>query len=135
MKNKKAWLRIVEAFIAILLIAGVLSFIFINKVQKPGREEAIKQTQRIILDEIENDNNLRMAVLSADNDTIKSTISTRLPNYLNFTIKNCEVNEVCGLPNLAETYTKNEIFADEVIISANLTQFTPRKLKLFVWEK
>jgi len=135
MKNKKAWLRIVEAFIAILLIAGVLSFIFINKVQKPGREEAIKQTQRIILDEIENDNSLRRAVLSADNDTIKVVISKRLPNYLDFTIRNCELDGVCGLPNLAETYTKNEIFADEVIISANLTQFTPRKLKLFIWEK
>jgi len=132
--NKKAWIRIVEAFIAILLVAGVLAFVFVKQIQKPAKEEAIIQIQRIILDEIADDKDLRTAVLAEDKSTIKNHITNRIPADLDFDICISDVGDNCN-PLEVEIYTKKDIYVDEIIISSTLTEYNPRKLRLFIWEK
>ena len=34
-----------------------------------------------------------------------------------------------------DDYVEKEVYADEILISSNLSDFKPKKLKLFVWEK
>ncbi len=48
-----------------------------------------------------------------------------------FTIKICEVSEFCGMPFSVD----KDVYADEILITSNLTYYNPRKLKFFIWEK
>lgn len=133
MNNKKGWLRIVEAFLAILLIAGVIFVIIANRTgTQSSKEEIIYNLQRTVLNEISSDKNLRDAVLKDDQTQIKDFISGRIPQAFNFTINICELNDVC--PMMVNEYKKN-VYANEVVISSTLENYNPKKLKLFMWEE
>lgn len=135
-KSKRGWLKIVEAFIAILLIMGVLLMIYsTNKPKSEGLE--IQKMVDYILREIGNDESLRNDILNYDIGTsigfpnsIINFVRARLPDFIEFEVKICAVDDVCGL----EEY-KKEVYAKERIVSANLEIYSPRKLKIFVWEK
>jgi len=132
MKNKKGWLRIVEAFIAVLIIASVL-IVLALRVPKQDTGESIHELQRHILTQISSDNSLRGEILdpAEEKTNTKNFIEENLPNYWNFTMLVCEVDEVCGMP----LYVKKEIYADEILITSTLQDYNPKKLKLFVWGK
>ncbi len=127
--NKKGWIRIVEAVIAVLLIATVLLTVYSRQASKTQNEEIIS-TISAILDGIVNDNRLRQDVLNYKAENINSFVRERLPAVLDFTVKICDVNDVCG----PDVYRK-EVFADERIVSSTLQEYDATKLKLFVWEK
>lgn len=132
--NKKGMMKILEAFIAILIITGVLFVIVFNKIESSSnKEETIYQLQTSVLKEISDNEGLRRAVLSGttpDIAVLKDFIKTRIPKEFDFEILICEIDEVCNL----EAYRK-EIYANEVIISSTLQEYKPKKLKLFIWEK
>ncbi len=130
MKNKKAWLRIVEATIAILIIASVL-FIMITREPKKDPID-IHDMQRFILEQISSNDTLRGEILQGQT-TAKTDafINDIKPSHWDFTIRICQVDEVCGMP----FYVEKEVYADEILIAANLTHYQPKKLKLFVWAK
>lgn len=130
MENKKAWLRIVEAFTAVLIIASVLIIIAARQ-PKQDRTENIHEMQRAILEQISLNDTLRGEILQEKDDKIKSFVEKTLPVYLNFTIRICEVDEICGMT----FYIEREIYGDEILITSNLTFYSPKKLKFFVWEK
>ena len=139
MNNKKAWLRIAEAFIAILIVASVLIAIVL-KVPRESKTENIHEIQRHILTQISLNETLRGEIL-LDSDTtnnaenkLNESINSIKPVYLDFEIRICGVDEVCGILNYAGKENK-EIYADEILISANLNNFAPKKLKFFVWRK
>ncbi|MBU2562113.1 MAG: hypothetical protein KKF68_00430 [Nanoarchaeota archaeon] len=142
-KDKKGWIRIVEAFVAILLITGVI-LILLNKQEISERDISLKvyQTEIAILREIELDDNLRADILGVDKSllpvdwedeefplTIKEKISERAPNYMKCIGKICEVTADC----LMEEGTEKEIYAQSVAIMATLESFNPRQLKIFCW--
>ncbi len=129
-KNKKGWIRIVEAFISVLIVASVLITIS-SRIPKQDRAENMHDMQRSILEQVSSNETLRAEILENDKTKIESFIENNLPVYLNSTIRICEISEVCGMP----FYVEKEVYADEILISANLTKFSPKKLKLFVWMK
>jgi len=135
MVNKKGWLRIAEAFIAIVIIAGVLLFVFTKNINKPSMEEQIYNIEKEILEGIADNAELRERVLNMEEREIEIFISENLPSNLGFYVRVCEIDNVCGLPNPAETYTNKAIYSKERIITSTLTEFEPKKIKLFVWEK
>ncbi len=129
MRNKKAWLRIVEAFIAILLIASVL---IILVARAPRQEEVdTHEMQRFILEKVSVNETLRGEILSGERTETRDFIEKIIPKQWNFTVEVCEVGDVCGMP----FYVEKEVFADEILISSNLTKYNPKKLKFFVWRK
>lgn len=130
MKNKKAWLRIVEAFMAVLIVASVLIILAV-RVPKQDKTESIHNIQRSILEQISLNDTLRGEILQNKEDETRAFVNKTLPVYLNFTIRICGVTEICGMP----FYIEKEIYGDEILITANLTSYQPKKLKLFVWEK
>lgn len=130
MRNKKGWLRIVEAFIAVMIVASVLIILAV-RVPKQDRTESIHNIQRNILEQISLNDSLRGEILQNNKTNTESYIKKNLPVYLNSTIRICEVNEICGMTS----YVEKEIYGDEILITANLTSYQPKKLKFFVWEK
>ncbi len=138
MRNKKGLVKIIEAFIAIMLIVAVLSFIYVQKVHKPNQREEVIQLERIILNKIQADPQLREAVLVNDeegNEKINSTINQFMPAEYMYTYRICEINQICSLERASSYYTENEIVSEEVSISSTLQIYSPKKIKIFVWEK
>ena len=150
-KSKKGWIRIVEAFIAVLLIAGVLLFV-INRgyIGKRDISEQVYQVQLAVLREIELNSELRVSILAISNeslpvewenftvennlDKVRDKLSERLPDYLTCEAKICKLESVC--PKGGE-FIERDIYAQGVAITAETTaeeaKYDPRQLKLFCW--
>ena len=128
--NKWGFLRILEAIIAITIIISVM-FIYFNKSRNfPQHDLTIRA--RAILDEISKDNILRADVLNNQTVKLDDFIQIRIPEaHLTFEVKICEVNDVCG----KSSYIRREIYSAERSISSILSSYSPKKLRLFIWEK
>lgn len=70
-KNKKAWIKIVEAFIAVLLVTVAL-LILLNRGYFGGQRETtqVYDVQVSILREIRLDDQIRSDILSVDNSSL-----------------------------------------------------------------
>ncbi len=134
--NNKAWLRIAEAFFAILIVAAVLIFV-VAKAPRGRSDINIHDLQRSILTQISLNETMREEILSAGGDIPETQkfIKENLPAYFNFTAKVCNVGEACGLDDISVLDSNKEIYSDETIISANLYSYNPKKLRLFIWAK
>jgi len=131
MKNKKAWLRIFEAFVAILLVLGVLIVMVTRSYSNKGGGESIQETQRFILEQISANDELRKDILQENNAHVNETIVSMIPSHWNFETRICNLSAVCGMSN----YIEKDVYADEILITGNLTFYNPKKLRLFVWMK
>ena len=97
-KNKKGWIEIVEAFVAILLVAGVL-LILANKgyLGKSDISEQVYTAQLSMLREIETNDAFRAEILEVSSlpayvpTDIQQLINTRAPNYLNCIGQVCDI--------------------------------------------
>ena len=146
-KNKSGWLRIVEAVIAILMVASVLLIVLARQNINPDKGEEIYETQKAVLERISENNELRQMVLNDDEVEIEEFIKDKgmLDEWLEFDIEICEVDAMCGLEiddneDEDEDYVESlgadkEIYSHEIIISSTLQEYKPKKLKIFVWEK
>jgi hypothetical protein len=148
--NKRGWIRVVEAVIALLLVMGVLLFV-INKgyFRSEGSiSSKVYGDQITILRGIELDQDLRLEILSSNwgnsgiNQTswnelpmdIQNKILSTTPAYLNCTAKLCELNKICTLTNEETPLVKN-IYSQAVAIVAEQNIYKPRQLKLFCWNR
>jgi len=131
--EKKALLRIVEAVLAILIIASVSVYLYSQQVRKSNIQEDIYNLEDSILREISSNNELREDILKGNLTNANRTIESRMPGSLEFTTRICEPEEVCGMP----TYLglKKEIYAKDTFISATLETYSPKKFKIFMWIK
>ena len=130
--NKRGIMRIIEASVAILIVASVL-FVTYNK----NVVESIpdySENARDILEELANDISMRKDVLDdlQDFEDFEDFIQGKLPSHLTFEVKVCEVNAVCG-----QSSYEGNVFSAERIISTNFDSdsFEPKKIRLFLWEK
>jgi len=131
--EKKALLRIVEAVLAIVIIASISVYLYNQQVRKPNIQDDIYNLEDSILREISSNNELREDVLKGNLTNINKTIELRMPNSLEFTTRICEPEEVCGMA----TYLglEKEVYAKDTFISATLEIYSPKKFKIFVWVK
>ncbi len=134
MVNKKGYLRIIEAIIAVLIVIGAI-LIAINKNSSSQSEDFCQNVQSYI-EEIGKNNELRNAVLTNNTGQIEVFLSERINNPLiDYQVKICEPNEFCtldkaGLDNI-------EVCAGERLISTtqNSDSFEPKKLKVFLFKR
>jgi hypothetical protein len=139
-KKRRGWIRIVEAFVAILLVAGVL-LIVVNKgyIGKEDISNKVYEAQIAVLREIELDNELRQQILGSPGNEevvevpndVKIRIQNRIPDYLECVSKICRLDEICAL----EEYLEKDIYAQTVAIAATSQEYNPRQLKIFCWVK
>lgn len=131
MRNKRGWLRILEAFVAIMLIAGALVIIYSRNAENPSRADEIYKLQKTILNEIASDPTLRENVINENEESIKiinNFVKDRVSFPLNFTVRICGLEDICSLG-----FYKEELYSQEKVISSTLEYYTPKKVRLFMW--
>lgn len=142
-KNKKGWIRIVEAFVAILLIMGII-LVVIGKNEKSQEKDTplqVYKTEIFVLRNVELNDTMRDEILSTSGTIewdsgnfpaqTKAAIEARIPSYLECSAKLCAPGEDCSLPGNKE----GDVYAETVLITANLNVYNPRNLKIFCLKK
>jgi hypothetical protein len=132
--NRKAWLKIAEAFFAVLLVGSVLIFIA-TRVPKGTTVIDVHDLQRNILKQISMDSSLRQEIIQNNTANTEAFIRDELPNYLDFSIKICEIGEVCSLDDATVIASDKEVYSEETLITSTLNQYAPKKLRFFVWAR
>ena len=135
--NKKGFLRIAEATISIVIIAGVL-FLFFSQAREAEKPD-LSEMARDILEEISRSSLFRERILdyNANSDPpgdipqeIEDYVGGRIPGgYLNYKIRICDVNSACGIE-----YVEAEVYSAERLVSSTLNNLNTKKIRLFIWE-
>lgn len=130
--NKKGWLRIVEAFMAIILIMAVLLVIIQKQRVAINDTSEIQVKQRDIINMIVRDDSLRAEILSWKATQTNEKVKYLVPAGYNYSIELCNYTQFCALNFTVPT----TVYSDETIIVSNLTHYVPNeavKIKLFFW--
>jgi len=130
--NRKAWLRILEAFLAVAIILSAVLIIMVKQKPKADISEDVYEKQRQVLDVISKNNNLRNNILMQDNTGVNNLIFNIIPRNWNYSTNICNISLIC--PNPKQVY-ETEVYTTEIIITSNLTKYAPKKLRFFVWAK
>lgn len=145
--NKKGWIKIVEAFIAILLLIGVSLFLYGGSSDKEKKDSSeIYKIQRTILESIQNNEKIRSEIVSLEENEIpvawdnfdtmgltnlKKLIESMAPKNMECVSKVCKMNnEICDID-----YIEKDVYTHSTIISVNKTDYNPRQVKLFCYKK
>ena len=132
MKNKKAWLRIVEAVLAILIILSTLLIVTSKQTTNSNLSEEISDIQTDILNIVSKNSTLRQYVINENTEELKTIINLLLPDSFNFAIKICPVSDIC---QSTETPKDKPVYSKEVLVTSTLEEYSPKKLRFFVWVK
>jgi hypothetical protein len=129
--NKKAWIRIAESAIAVMILASVMLVLIARQGEKKGISEEMYKLQHLILEEAAKNESVRNAVLNSVNlNLIDDFIGVRMPIGIDFNITICNPTGVCDV----ETPTVNkELYADDILISSTLQQYQLKRLKIVSW--
>ena len=140
LSRRKGWIKIIEAFIAILLIAAV-ALIVVEKgsLQREDIFSGIQNTELSILREIQLNETLRNDFVGESGEVewesfpelTKSKIESKTPSYLECQAKLCEPDTDCFFTGQQD----KDIYAKSALISSSLDNFNPLILKLFCWMK
>ncbi len=139
-KNKKGWIKVSEAFLAILLIAAVVILVTGNSSVREGdTKERISDSQILILRDIEINKTLRQDIIDTNGEidwedfpsSVKGRIEEKKPAWLECVAKICEPASECVLSESKE----EDVYAKPLIITSTIDTFNPRQLKLFCWEE
>tara|TARA_Y100000034_G_C6903455_1_gene418571 strand:+ start:1758 stop:2183 length:426 start_codon:yes stop_codon:yes gene_type:complete len=136
-KETKAWIRILEVFIAILIVMGTVLIIMTRNAPRLDISDNVYEKQRQILKIVSKNDSLRAEIIdpsvSANNPVVNNAIDKMLPNPWSFATNICELDLVCSNPTSSQETFEKDVYATEVIITSNLTEYSPKKLRFFVW--
>ena len=137
--NKRGWIRVVEALVAILLIAGFLILIIDNP--SNGQKDISSKVylaENSILREIQLNNTYRTYILTVEESVefngfdinLKDHVTNRTPEYLNCTSKICDFDydSVCDIASL-----ERNIYVRSIMIAGNASKYEPKILNIFCW--
>jgi len=130
--NKRAWLRILEAFLAVVIVLSAVLIIMVRQKPKTDISEEVYEKQRQVLDIISKNNSLRNDILIKDNTKINNLIYDLIPKNWNYSTNICNISLICSNP--IQVY-ETEVYTTEIIVTSNLTKYAPKKLRFFVWGK
>jgi len=130
--NRKAWLRILEAFLAIVIVLSTVLIIMVKQKPQTDISGVVYETQRQVLDIISKNDSLRNDILMQNNARINNMIFNLVPGNWNYSTNICNIKLIC--PNPVRVY-ETEVYTTEVIVTSNLTEYSPKKLRFFVWAK
>ena len=143
--NKRGWMRILEATIAVLIVSGVLIVIYSQ--QSKDRIEVddyFYNLQRQVLMDISSSSELRISALNGDEEILSDFAGEKIPLAFGYYLRVCDFggpSDFCKIDdvNTVVLVQDKEVFVDEIIISAELGDgtdsiFAPKKVRLFVWE-
>ena len=148
-KNKRAWIKILESAIAVMLMIGFFSILAVKHVSLPDLSDEVYDLKRAVLKDASQNDLIRKAVLDDNAKTAYDFIRKRLSPSLKFAVRICSLNEKCEIPiakdmqskgiNINSYYPidleepKSNIYSDDYLISSSLNAVDSNIIKLFVW--
>lgn len=136
-KNKKGWIKVVEAFIAIMMLLAIVFVIINNNDLRTEDKYHMENRAAEILRSIQFNDSLRAMILSETNfsrDSIDPGFPLDIAKYANNSLAGtlCYLR-ICNSTSLCDTTREfdDEIYAKEILITSDLTEYNPRKLKIF----
>jgi len=144
MKNKRGWITILEATIAVMLVSGVLVVVYVRQgTDDSPVQDYIFSLQRQILSDISARSDLRTFVLEENETALNVFVGSKVPSAYRYSLKVCRLEsdtDFCRLntTEVIETREK-DLFAEEIVVSSELGNGTnplyePMKVRLFIWE-
>ncbi|MFH0808587.1 MAG: hypothetical protein V1888_03145 [archaeon] len=152
MMKKRGWVRILEATIAVMIVAGVMLVSYSGQVQEEvSIVEYSESLQNEILSEITSRDDLRLNVLNVVDDVLSDNnfvvvnnfVKSKVPTGFGYLLRVCKMggdNDFCKMrtPTYVATLDK-DIFVEETIVSAEVGEgvapvFEPKKVKIYFWE-
>ena len=136
-KGKKAWIRILEAAIAILIIVGVLLVVYSRNVGEKDLGDYMYQLQREVLKDISLNDELRAKVFADNEIGLEEYAREKIPTAFDFDIRICKLVDESTkdiVPCKMTHYVEKDVYAEEIIVAGDFNIYEPRKVRLFVWE-
>jgi len=141
LKDKRGWLRILEATIAVLLVTGALGVVYSKQLARvePGPDEYISTLQEKILLDVAHNETFRKASVSGDIGqflVVQNYAREIIPLNYNMSLQACSLNDPCKLSPGAYTLTIGKlVFVEDTIISTDIeNNYAPVRVRLFIWE-
>ena len=144
MKNKRGWITVLEATIAVMLVSGVLMVVYIKQdTDDSPVQDYIFNLQKQILADISMRGDLRTLALEKNETELNIFVGLKVPLAYRYSLKVCRLeseNDFCKLNSTEVIETRGkEIFAEEIVISSELGNgtspiYSATKVRLFIWE-
>jgi len=153
MRGKRGWTRILEATIAVMLVAGVMLVSYSGQIERDSSVAEYSQSwQREILGNIVSRIDLRLNVLNVLNNSLDDVnyvilndfVMSKVPNAFGYLLRICELgslDDYCKMDSISYIATlENDVFVEEVVVSAEIGNgtggetYSPKKVRLFFWE-
>ena len=142
-KNKKGWIRIVEAVTAILIIISVVVIFASRTADKSDVSSTIQQLEKSVLDEVASNTDLRKVIVSDvyindRTEQLRVFVLEKLPAGLKNSFAVCiseQPNQICKpSPDIisAEELAKKQVFVDDRII---FEDGKTKKIAIYIWLK
>ena len=138
-KGKAGWIRMIEAFVAILIIGGVILVIINSQNESKDVSIYVYEDEMMMLQAVQLNESLRTSVLNIDYANlpvdsensgfpadVNATLERENPGYLKCKAQICWIEDDCVIENNAAA----DIYTNQIIIFANLEIYSPRKITL-----
>lgn len=136
--TKRGWLRIMEATVAITILAGVLITIYSMNRSSIDLSESVYTFQDKFLRDVENSYNYRQWVLNNKTNELKDLASSYFPSYLDYFVIVCNLTgEVTPCKLDSETFLEvkdKNLYVSQTIIATDIENYSPKILKIYNWE-
>lgn len=138
MVNKRGWLRIVEAFVSILIVFGTV--MTISMTNRGSSDGSLCSTITPLLDEIAQREEYRIAILDNKPEIILDFVKNQIKNpSIEPEVRICEVGSaLCTHTQSGIDYEEicagERIISDSVSTAENRRGFEPKKVKIFLFK-
>lgn len=129
--NRKGWIRIAESVFAIMLIASVALVLYSKNSQRPDLSEQIYELQKNALNDFAANDRLREAILINDFQVLNDSAYHKIPKNFFYELRICGITEACAMNS---NVFDRDVYVEERIISATFQSYSPKKVRLFIWE-
>ncbi len=140
--NKKGVWRIIEAVIAVLILAGAM--LLIAEKQIENTTTSVHNKLRPFLDEVAKNPQLRERILEDDQSQnqieidLTSLLEQKIPNIEFFyNVSICDINDqICKNKfSYPDNKDLHEIYSETRLITANIEFFRPKVVRAYIWKE
>ncbi len=136
--NKRGWIRMLETVIAIMVLGSIILVVLNRQVPNVSSSDYISNIQKGILKDVSSNSTLYNYALSGDESALKDFVFASVSNVvLNHSVRVCDLKSPmtdCEIESpISDLLLDKNVYVEEIIISANLTTYSPKKVRLFTW--
>jgi hypothetical protein len=133
-RNKKAIIRIIEAFIGVMIVFTVVLLIISRQRLEAARSDELVKLQKQVIDYIKVTESLRSQLLINNTAGVNDLLNRTVPSWINYSTRVCDVDKICSNP---AGVIKQQVYASELLLTANRTYYpsTATRLVIYFWIK